>query len=289
MLLATAAAFFFSVDMILIRKATVTGSSLDAVIASVWINSLVFLPMLLVFYFPDISLTPKMVGAFVMDGLLGTFLARICLYTGIKEVGASRASPISQGNVLVSMLFGVLILGEVITGGHLVGILLLTFGIVIVSYEIESDQSIRNWKPSLELLLPLGAMLFLGLSAPFGKIGYNCGAPVLLGVSIKALAGLGFLTAFFYSRGDSPLHPFRAREKKLYLLVGISQTAAFGLLYAALSVARVTVVMPFRSLTPFFVLVVSSLFLSKLEKITWEVVLGVALTVVGAILVGIFM
>ncbi len=287
--LATGAAFFFAVNMIIIRKATLTGEPIDAVIASVWINALVFFPLMLIFHFPDINLTPKILAAFVIDGLLGTFLARVFLYTGVKEVGASRTVPLSQGNLLVSTLFGVLILGEIITSGHIAGIIFLTIGVVVVSYEIESDNSEEGWRPSIGLLFGLGAMVFLGLSAPFGKIGFNHGAPILVGISTKALAGLCFLSTYLYIRGNSPLRPFKAPEKKLYILIGLAQTTGFGLLYSALNIARVTVVVPFRSLTPFFVLIMSYIYLKKLEKINWIIATGATLTVTGAILVSVFM
>lgn len=237
----------------------------------------------------DLSFSPKILAAFMTDGLLGTFIARLLLYAGIKKVGAARSVPISQGSLLISTFFGVIVLGEIMTEGHLLGVFLLAVGVIIVSYEIESGGSSSNWKPSLELLLPLGGMIFLGLASPFGKIGYSAGAPILLGLTIKSLTGWGLLSGYFLWDNASPLRPFRVEEKHLYLLIGLTQTAEFGFLYSGLSVARVVVVIPFRSLTPLFVLILSYLFLRRLEKINWLIILGAVLTVSGAVTIGLFM
>lgn len=272
----------------MIRRSTVRGDPMDAAIGVMWVSFLVYLPFS-IFYSLSSVLTVKSILAFFAAGAFGSFLAVICLYFGIKIVGASQTSPVLKGDLLVASIVGVFLLGETVTAGHLAGILLLVVGLVIVSREMESDDSATDWSPKIDLFFPIGAMVFSGLARPFAKIGLSEGTPVFLGLGIKFSAGLGLLILYFLIRGRSPFAPFKSAERKSYILTGFAVAIGMLLFYLALRVSRVVVVMPFWSLTPLFVLIFSYLYLKKLERITKGLVLGTVTVIIGAILTGIFM
>ncbi|KXA99858.1 hypothetical protein AKJ40_02320 [candidate division MSBL1 archaeon SCGC-AAA259M10] len=287
--LAVLGAICFGVNILLVRKITVTGEALDAVMATVWMNVIVFSLLSFIFYYPKFEFTRVSLFAFSFSGLLGTFLGRLCWYSGTKEIGASRTTPITQANLLVATVFSVLVLGELVTLGHWIGVCALLGGVIIVSYEIESDDDKSSFGLDLRILLPLGAMTLFGLEAPLGKIGLLEETPVLAGLALKSFAAFLGLTGLFLAKGDSPLRPFRAEQKNLYILSGLIQTTGFGLVYLALSISRVVVVVPFRSMTPFFVMILSYAFLRRLEEINKYIVLGSLLVVGGATVVGLYM
>jgi transporter family protein len=65
----------------------------------------------------------------------------------------------------------------------------------------------------------------------------------------------------------------------LFGLVGILQVLAQWCLFKALEIGKVVVVSPLSSLSSFFVLILTALFLHEMEKVTWKIVLGAVLVV----------
>lgn len=287
-LLATLSAVFFAVEISLIRKSTVKGEPIDAAMITMWINLLIFAPLAL-FYYPDFGLNIKTILAFTAAGIFGSFLARICLYEGTKRVGASKSSPILKGDLLIASLVGLIILEEPITTGHISGILVLLAGVILVSYEMEKEKTGSNWKPKIGLLYPFGAMIFSGLSRPFAKVGLSAGTPVIAGLTVKFFVATAILSTYYIKKGNSPLAPFKARGRNYFIGAGIATSIGMWLIYSALRSSRVVVVMPFWSLSPLFVLVISYFFLKRLESISGKLILGTILVIIGATLTGIFM
>lgn len=282
-------ALMLAIEIIFIRKSTVSGDPMDAVAITMWVNVLIFLPLSLILYYPDISLDLKTVLVFGAAGVSGTFLTRMCLYHGTKKVGASISQPIFKGDLLVSSLIAILFLGETVTSGHILGIFFLTVGVATVSYEMESNSSESNYIPPASLLLPLGAMVFSGISRPISKIGLNGGTPVELGLAIKFSIALLTIISYYLIRGKSPLRPFRVPERSSYALAGVFASVGMWFFYFALKTSDVVIVIPFWSLSPLFVLILSYIFLQKLESITKVLVLGTILVIIGAALTGIFL
>lgn len=275
-----------------VRKSMVKGTPLDAAMVTLWVNVLVYLPLSLLLYFPRFGLTFKSFLAFGAAGLLASFLVRILVYTGTKRIGISRVNPILRADLLIASLVALFALSEVVTAGHFTGIVLLSIGVVLVSREIESNNngeySFRfRFRPSFNLLIPLGAMFFSGVARPIAKVGLLEGTPVVVGLAVKFMVALIALKAYFLWRGVSPIEPFRADEKKLYIGAGIFSSITMGLFYLSLDVSRVVVMMPFRSLSPLLVVILSYIYLQKLEKVTRVLVMGSILVVAGTVLVGI--
>lgn len=284
-------ALFFAISIIFVRKATVTGEPLAAVHASAWISVLVFLPLSVVVYYPDFGVTTESFLAFVGAGILGTILGRFFYFAGTGRIGASRTEPITRASLLVSAVIGLLVLGESATVGHLVGIFLLLVGVVIVGHEVESSRQGggKSWVPSLDLLLPIGAMVFFGLADPLIKAGLSEGTPIIVGLGIQFGASLIVLSVYYSLKSKLPIHPFLAKERKYYIGAGVSAAMAMGFLFSALSVSRVVVAVPLKSISPLLVLIFSYFYLGKLEKITRMLIIGSIYVVEGAVLIGVFM
>ncbi|MFO7966199.1 MAG: EamA family transporter [Archaeoglobaceae archaeon] len=101
-----------------------------------------------------------------------------------------------------------------------------------------------------------------------------------------ALIAIIALNAYFLWKGMSPIEPFRSDERKLYVGAGVFSSITMGLFYLSLDISRVVVMMPFRSLSPLFVVIISYVFLQRLEKVTRLLVVGSILVVGGTALVG---
>lgn len=292
-LLGIFSALFFAISFILIRKSLSTGESIGASIVATGASALVFLPFLILYY-PNFDLSTKALLAFAVSGISANFLGRICVYSGMDRVGVSRTIPISRGSLIVAALLGLFILGETITSGHFLGIIILASGVMMVGHEIKKNSGgAKNTRlgqsVSLDLLFPVGAMFFLGFSPLFDKVGLGEGTPVMVGLAIRFSAAMIGLVGFSLLTRTSPIQPFKARVRRLYVLAGFASAIALGFFYFALSTSRIVVVMPFYSLAPIFVLVLSHFYLYRLEKITRILTLGTILVVTGAFLTGIYM
>lgn len=287
--LAIFAGLFFAIRIIIVRKTMESGNSIDAVAVTVFVNLLIFSFLSFLFYFPELGLTLWSFIAFVGAGLIGSFFGRIVYFEGTKRVGASRTVPITRGNMLVSALLAIFFLGETITSGHLIGMLTLAAGVVIISREIETENKERNFVNRFNLLFPLTAMISFGVWAFLSKIGLSNGTPPSAGLMVNFSATYLAIIVYMVLKGENPLRSFKVKERNSYVLAGIFGSLSFGLLYLAFSVSPVVVVMPFRSLSPLFVLILSYFFIRRLENLTKVLVLGSVLVVLGAIMIRIFM
>ena len=289
--MALLAALIGGVYVIFIRKAAVAGHTLEVLMAVISVNVLIFLPLSLLYY-PSFGLNETSLLSFMAAGLVGTFLGRIFQYLGVERVGAARTEPVSRGSLIISTILAIYVLGEPIAAGHLVGIIILAIGILIIGYEMSREKNSTTksgWRSWIDISLPFIAMFFFGLESPFGKIGLSEGTPVLVGLSVKFSTGLVAMAGYLFLTDRKSIFPFRSKERNLYIVTGLLASAVHGLRYLSLSMSRVVVVDPFLSITPLFVLLLSYLFLRKLERITALLIFGSVLVVLGAISMGMFM
>lgn len=278
----TAARYYY------IRKTTHSNGTIYAMFVSFLAGSLFFVPTSIILNYPNFGLSKIGIFIFVLTGVLFP-LSLGCDFEGTRRIGASRASLILMGHLIIASLIGVSFLGETVELLHGVGIILLFLGVVLVIYESGEKGSELQSVFSLDLFFPLMAMLGAGVLVPLISLGLAEGVPITVGLAIYYSVSVIILALFFQYKGWSLFRPFRVQERDLYLGVSTAVISFAIFYYLALSVAPVSVVTPFRGTGPLFVLIVSYLYLKKLETITKRLVFGVLLTVLGAILIGIFM
>ncbi len=288
-ILAVIGAIFYSVNVLLMRKATTTGRPLDGVMVILWIGTLFYIPLTLILYYPSLGLTKISIGAFIFSGIIGMFLGRTSYYEGTKRVGASRTVVIARGQLLVASFVSIIFLNESISTGHFIGMLILLIGIGAISYEVKSDTGSQKNSKYLDLLFPVFTMILWGFSLPTIKFGLSKGTPPVVGLSIQFTTALIAMSGYFIAKGDSPIQPFKLNEKYYYIAAGLVYSVGMIFIYSALSLSRTVVIAPFRSLTPFFTIILSYIFIRKLEKFTKILIIGSILTVLGSALVAVLM
>lgn len=280
--LVTSARYFF------IRKIPTRKGIINAVLVHNVFGAIVFVPIAIILNYPFSGIPILGILIFIIAGALGAPIGWL-VYESIRRVGASRTAPIIRGNILVASLIGVIILGETVGVLHSTGIILLFLGVVLISYKSKGDNTISKSISSSGIACPLIAMVIIGLEAPLVNYGYSEGVPVTMGIGLIRISSLIVILLFFKYKSWSFLNPFHSRERGLYLGAAASLNFGLAFMFLALSIASVSVVTPLRGMEPLFVLVMSSIYLKKLEKITGSLICGVLLTVIGAILIGLFM
>lgn len=287
MALAAIATVAVALTTLSVRVGTAEGGTADALFVVVLINAAVFVPIAGLLYFPDYGLTLRALGAFVAAGLVATLLARSLTFVSFRRIGASRTEPIRSAHPLSATIVAVLVLSETVGPLHMVGIGLVVAGVVLVSWESARGGAETPMDgSSLQLLIPMGAAFLYGLEPTLAKLGLAEGTPALVGLSVKTLAALVVLAAFLAVREDlsGPLSPGRLSRRWLLLAGGLN-TAFLFFYYAALELAPVTFVVPIVSTSPIVVVVLSRLFLPRLERVTPRLVAAAGVVVVGVIAV----
>lgn len=284
--LALLSALAVATATICIRAGTHDGRTAEALVAVLAINSLILVPAAAVLEYPSYDVTPASLGAFVMAGLVGTLFGRGLHYLSIRRVGANLAEPIKASQPLHASFLAVLLLGEVLTGPHLVGIVLIVLGVGLVVLAA-SERSFAAYEDVTlpALAIPFGAALLFGVEPIFAKFGFEAGTPVLVGLSIKTVvAAIGF-GGFLAARGELSLGAIRAGRPGWYAAAGLANTAFLVSYYSALELSTVTVVVPILQTSPVFVIAISSVALADLEHVSWRLVAGTLVVVAGGVIV----
>lgn len=218
--------------------------------------------------------------AFVMDGILGTALARSLMFVAVEKVGASVTTSVLASRSLFGAIFAIILLHEELTALLLLGTILVVTGIVVLS---EGDHK-QDWKRR-DLIFPLGTSLLFGLQNVVVKIGLNEMNSPITGSTISATTALLVITAYLTFAGKKKNLMLNKASNKFFSLAGIFIVLVLLSLYGAIGIGKVVVVMPLVSTAPLFTIFFSYFLLRDIEKITLRIVIGAILTVLGATLV----
>ena len=226
----------------------------------------------------------KGVFFYLAAGITGPFLGRLLLFVGIEKVGTAIAATLYEDKLFFAVITAMIVLGEALSFPVLLGLLLMTAGTVIVSLEKSGGQIERKWSKK-DLVFPLTAGACYGVSHALRKLGLNITPSPVVGVMVQNIGAIAFVPILVLTRMNR--ENILSNNKNAWLLfglVGILQVLAQWCLFKALEIGQVVVVSPLSSLSTFFVLILSALFLHGMEKITWKIVLG-AVFVVSATLI----
>jgi uncharacterized membrane protein len=218
--------------------------------------------------------------AFVMDGILGTALARSLMFVAVEKVGASVTTSVLASRSLFGAIFAIILLHEELTALLLLGTILVVTGIVVLS---EGGHK-QDWKRR-DLIFPLGTSLLFGLQNVVVKIGLNEMNSPITGSTISATTALLVITAYLTFAGKKKNLMLNKASNKFFSLAGIFIVLVLLSLYGAIGIGKVVVVMPLVSTAPLFTIFFSYFLLRDIEKITLRIVIGAILTVLGATLV----
>ena len=283
-------AFFVSIESILVRKSTVKGSITELIGTILFVNVIIWSLASFFSYYPNFDINLEAFLAFSLSGIFGFFIGYFLLFVSIKRVGASRTLPLIRSQVIVALFLSIFFLQESLTPYHIAGIFIILIGTVFVSREMSDGDSYIKGNKIRNLLLPIFAGVSWGLNWFFSKLGLLQGIPVVLGLTVSSIMAL---VSFSIFRGINekklPTPKINSPNFIWFFAIGIMCALAFFMNFLALSISRVMVVSPIWQITPLFVLLLSHIFLPKLEKVTLKLIIGSLLIVGGAIIVIIFM
>ena len=288
-LLSLGAAFAGASQNLFIRIGTDEGNAYDAVLVVMLLNVVLLLPPVLVIYYPDYGLTRQSWISFIAAGVLGTLLGRMCTYSSIDRIGASRTAPIVASWALISSVLGVIVLGETLTPLHGFGIVLIVAGVAVIAWETsqENPDDLPRRELLIGLLIPvLGAFAF-GVEPIFANVGFAEGTPAPVGLVVKTIFATGGFALYLRWRNALPDRAtLLSRNSRWFFLAGIASTCFLLGYYVGLSLAPVNVVVPIIVTNTLFVVVLSALFMpQRLERVTARLLAAAAVVVVGVLVI----
>ena len=250
------------------------------------------------------DLSASSYGLLAAAGIVHYVVGRYFNYSALEAIGAARAGPIQALGLPYSVLIAFLFLDEEITAGMLAGIALIMIGpaimverrrkapVVTAVSTISEAGNPRAKEAGFQLRQAEGYLFAIIAAVSYGT------SPVLIRSALEGESGVSLLGGFvsYVAAGGLLLaslllparrHLVKALEPasvRLFFAPGFFVFLAQLFRFVALSLATVAVVATLLRFTAIFTLALSWYMNRDLEKITWQVIVGVLISLAGAIL-----
>jgi DME family drug/metabolite transporter len=218
------------------------------------------------------------VPPFVLSGIIGTAGGRLLRFVSIEKVGAPVAASITNLNPFIATGLAIAILGEHVTLPIVAGTAVIVAGTTLLSL---SGKRV-GFRP-LDLSYAFLSAFCFGAVAIIRKLGLSQASP-LFGSAINITTALIAFTSFLWASGNRHTLVYEGRSLAYFVGAGIAENLSVFLVLVALSLGEVSVVTPLAGTAPLFVLPFTWLFLRGIEKLTWRIVIGAVLIVLGVVL-----
>jgi len=286
-LLAFVGAAFFGLDPILSKRALAAGGTwLQGTLILLGVRVVLFWSALLAVSGPAGALdglTPVAVGLFAGASLIATALGRPALYVGFDRVGSTVSNAFVNARPVLSVLFGAVALGELVTPALAVGVLLIVAGLIVVTFSKGGD--IGGWSKTA-LVFPLFTALAFSVGNVVRRFGFTTTPTTVLqalavGETVTFLAMVGYAV---FGR-SAPVWTAGRRVYGYFLGGTVLASLGFLAMFGALNAGPVSVVDSVIAAAPLVTVVVAAVFLRDIERVTARLLVGVVLVVVGLVLV----
>jgi len=215
---------------------------------------------------------------FIASGVVGTAAGRLFRVAAIEKVGASVSAAILNLAPLISTILAIALLGERITLAILTGTLVVVAGTILLSM---SGRHV-GFHPR-DLVYPFVSAMCFGVVAILRKLGLGLAGP-LFDSAINITAALIASTTFVLAAGKLPAIRYDRRSFLYFAGGGAFENTGVFLLIFALGLGEVSVVVPLAGTSPLFVLLLAYCFPSGIERLSWRLITGAVLIVLGVFL-----
>ena len=228
------------------------------------------------------ELPSRALWAFVGAGAVGASIGKIFYYKGIDKVGASKATSVKNSSPILTTILAMVLLDEKLTLPVAVGVLLIVFGVLVLT-EVDSKDKERPSRIGY-FFYPLMAALCFGINPVFKKIGMTVSSFPVLGAFITQFTGLlMMLTAGRLLKIKPRWERVPIGSLLFFALAGVTEALGSLLTFYALIYAPAVLVSPIWRISPLVTFVLARFTLRGIEVVTLRD--GVAATfIVGGVL-----
>ena len=216
-------------------------------------------------------------------GIAQFTVGRSTAYTGVSLIGASRTALFISSQVPFAAFFAIAFTGETLRPLVAVGTLGVIAGLLLAS----GDSLTEGWRADRRYLL--GCLMALTAGAATGVSTVLAKQAVAVYDSPLAITALSMLAAMtivipavsIIAARNRAVRTFDWKSMGFVGLSGLSTTVSIVALLFAVQLADVVVVAPIMATFPLWTLLLSHIFISRLEQITLRLTIGAIVAVAG--------
>jgi len=285
-LFALAFATLLGVASIFSRKGLETGSFYALVVVSLGVASPIFL--LITFFTTGFADAPFEGLAYAaVGGVVGSVVGRSLYFLGITYLGPGKSLSITATAPLYAAVFAWLFLDETITPLVVAGTVSVVLGIAVLSRDVRA-QTERAGHSIFVALYPLVGAIFAAVAVILRKLALETGIAPVEAATVNMVAGFVVAVAVVVTPWRSKIVDVDRTALGYFVAASTIMAVGFLFYFYGLRVTNASVFFPLVQTQPLFAVVLSGVFLRRLEVVTrWTllgscvIVGGVALVVIG--------
>ena len=216
---------------------------------------------------------------FAAVGFTSSLIARYMSFISINLVGLARGAVIIQTSLIWSAIMAVFFLGEDFGLGVGLGTLLIMFGSILL---VSEGGGMRKSIPYHYYLVPASVALCLALAHYFLKLGFFWLPSASVGMVVSTSTALLLLLAILPFTKEGIQRSWELRPTLFVILGGATNALAGVLFLSAIKNGKLVEVIPINRLSVLLIIFFSWFFFRKQEVISWRVIFGGILSVMGA-------
>lgn len=289
--LAMLAALFDAIGFIFIKRGLKEGDYRIFILISIAVGVILAAILLYVSGEGFSGLTIQGIFPFLITGGFGGgLLARITATLATDRIGAAKAHSLISANPLVTALFGIVILGEVLSFKIGTGMVAIVVGAGFLSYLTQNNLSQPLSVCSFKALSGLGfagySTLMAGLRPVLARVGLDLGATPLQGMFIRFLTALALYSGYLlFSQGSPNFISIWRNLSGNFILASVAWSLVPLLVLYALNYISPIMLASLLELAPLFTFILGYVLLASYERINWKIAISGVAIVGGAITV----
>ncbi|HEX5022550.1 MAG TPA: EamA family transporter [Candidatus Binatia bacterium] len=219
------------------------------------------------------------VAAIFLTGVVQPAM-RVFQYKGMEKIGTSRAITLRNSYPVLSVVIGIVFLGEQITLLGTIGTVLIVAGIVLSSWKLEEQFKDFRW---LYVIYPLITASITSVVHPLRRFALlQSNEPLFFAALVGPISLLSF-AAYYATPVNQEKLVWDRRAFWPFLLSGLGETLAVLFMLNAFANGPVVIVSPISATSPIWTALLGAIFLRQLEGLTWASMLGTISVVAGVI------
>jgi drug/metabolite transporter (DMT)-like permease len=271
-------AFSFAVANVTVRHGMRYSTPLTATFVSLIIHTIVlWTAVFLTGGIPNVAWLG--VAAIVLTGIVQPAM-RVFQYKGMEKIGTSRAITLRNSYPVLSVLIGIVFLGEQITFLGAIGTVLIVAGILLSSWKLDEQFKDFRW---LYVIYPLITASITSVVHPLRRFALlQSNEPLFFAALVGPISLLSF-AAYYATPANQEKLVWDRRALWPFLVSGLGETLAVVFMLNAFAHGPVVIVSPISATSPIWTALLGAIFLRQLEGLTWASIFGTISVVAGVI------
>jgi len=280
----TIAAIIFALQAVILFKGVKSANIYPGVLISLTLGipTFIFLGMVTGELSQIGQIKYEMMILILLTGIVHFVIGRTLIYNSTKLIGSNRVVPISSTSILTSVWLSTIILDEHITRIIIIAIILIFFGIIILSLSQDKNKPIKKNVFKKGIILALLTVCTFTASTILVRITTSTtGLPVVNLLIAYIAAIILYSIPLSTKKYRNMFRTLHRSELFYFMLAGILINIAHIFRYIALEITEITIAQPILGASPLFVVIFSYLINRKIEYFNRQLIVGMITILIG--------